>query len=102
MADTLGLLQIETLLTPLVIPMILDRAQIGHPTPGNRDKAGVRIRYLTHDVVLTTDQYELLRVEVLQYIQDRFGSDPFLMLTLGKWEVEKLIKSRLRVVFVDA
>jgi len=101
MTATLDLLQIETLLTPLVIPLIRDLCEVGHPTPGNRKGAGVRIRYQTHDVVLTTDQYELLRVEVLQYVQDRLGSDPRLMYTLGKWEVEAIIKSRLRVVFAD-
>ena len=89
-------------LAPLVIPMIRDRAIIGEPIPGNNAAAGVRILWQRHSIVLSPADYEILRTEVLQYVQDRLGTHGSLMYTLGDGEVANLIKSRLKEVFLDA
>lgn len=81
--------------------MIRDQAKIGHPVPGNRDTAGVSIMYRSRYVTLTTDQYELLRVDVLQYVQDRLGSRPGLMVAMGPSQVDSLIRDRIGAVFAD-
>ena len=95
---TYGKNELVGLLTPLVLPLIRDRAVIGNPIPGNNANAGVSIGYEKYSVVLTTDQYETLRLEVLQYIQARIE-----MMTMSSPdEVTSLIKDRLNTVFADA
>lgn len=89
-------------LSPLVMPMIRDRAVVGSPVGSNQRTAGVPIFYEGRvTVTLTTDQYEMFRVQVLQYIQDRLGSKPFLMVSLGEAQIDLLIRDRINTVFAD-
>ena len=53
--QTYGKNELVGLLTPLVLPLIRDRAVIGNPIPGDNANAGVSIGYGKYSVVLTTD-----------------------------------------------
>lgn len=90
MAKILDKLELIERLTPLVIPMIYDQAMIGYPISSNVEDAGVHIRYRNHSVVLTSNQYELLRIHILQYFVDQIGV------------TDDMIKTKLSKVFKEA
>lgn len=93
--------QLVAALAPLVMPLIRDRCQISTPIPGNYVHAKVTIRHGTDYVTLTPEQYEILRTEVLQPVQDKFSYTPMYE-ALGESEVERIIQQRLEEAFADA
>lgn len=87
-------------LTPLVWPMINDRAIIGTPIPGNNLVAGVDIFYAGEHTTLTTDQYELLRTQVVIPITETYFLKP-LGYSTPLSEIEKHIKVLIEQAFND-
>lgn len=98
---TLDKYEAAAVLTPLAWPIIQGRTLIGEPIPGNNAAAGVNIQYRGTHTTLTTDQYELFRLEVLIPITEQFFIGPFnrqgdIIL------IEKAIKDLILEVFEDA
>jgi hypothetical protein len=91
-------IEIVELLTPLVLPMIRDQAIIGKPINGNILGIGVSIQYKDSYVTLTTDQYELLRTEVLIYVTEKFQG----YILYDENELQNLIRDRLEEVFINS
>lgn len=59
-------------LTPLVWPLVQDKAKVTGPVGGNPVTSGVHISCSKGIATLTTEQYELFRTGVLLYFVDAY------------------------------
>jgi hypothetical protein len=82
-------------LSGLVIPCLRDTVKIGNAIGGNQRTTGVSMLYMNRHITLTVDQYELFRVQVLQYIQEK------LIYGLTSIDLDSIIESRIREVFAN-
>jgi hypothetical protein len=96
---TLDVNTLVRVLTPLTIPMLRDQCTIGYPTGGNTYKDLVPICYNGQYVCLTTDQYEVYRLQVLQYFVNM--TTPW-YISFTTDVIEDIIAARIREVFENA
>lgn len=97
---TLSKYEAADVLTPLVWPLVGDRAIVFDPRPCNVVTTGVTIKYDRTELTMTVDQYELFRVQVLQYIASHYYLKPITRV-IPSSELELRIRERILEVFSD-
>ena len=80
--------------------MLEDKAIVHGPRGGNPVTSGVHISYSGGSVFLDTDQYELFRVEVLQYFLENYYLKPILTV-LTQSSLDQLIRDKVLEVFAE-
>jgi len=86
-------------LTPLVLPLIRDKAKVSNPIPGNSDTSVVYIQHEGLSAYISSEMYETLRLDVLLYVQNYLNTESGLFLRYT--DVKAIIKNRLEQVFDD-